>query len=275
MFKLVSKEVIPDDVAKSILSMEDVGKEAYEKYVEDRLKGEVNMWSKMTKTKLKTWNTTAKTVKMKSGTDLVTLKASASLFARLLLIARSGREDIDLEEAIGKHEFASTNKRLMRSDGTLHPTTDKSQVVHMLCDESGVGTADSPLTSLDEKQQAKPRCLLVDGMVVVQEAMAVGTIRTCKDLAMLYVRHIDSKAKGYDQVRVVFDNYKIPNSLKETTRQRRKGKIQSLRSYVVEDNTIIQDKREFLSSNETKDSLTLYLSKYLLTDIARLTVWLW
>ena len=50
-------------------------------------------------------------------------------------------------------------------------------------------------------------------MVAVQEAMAVGTTKTCKDLAMLYVRHIDSKAKEYDQVRVVFDNYSKPKFL--------------------------------------------------------------
>ena len=46
-------------------------------------------------------------------------------------------------------------------------------------------------------------CLLVDGMRVVQELMAVRSFETCKDLATSYVALIDSKPRGYRNVRVI------------------------------------------------------------------------
>jgi len=55
----------------------------------------------MTKVKLLSWNATAKEVKLKSGSDIQILKVTSSLFARMLVIAWSSREDIDLETVIG------------------------------------------------------------------------------------------------------------------------------------------------------------------------------
>jgi len=86
----------------------------------------------MTKVKLLSWNATAKEVKLKSGSEVQILNATSSLFARMLVIARSSREDIDLETVIGTHEFAYTNRMLLQPDGSTYPTTDKSTVIHML-----------------------------------------------------------------------------------------------------------------------------------------------
>ncbi len=84
--------------------------------------------------KLQTWNSTGKDITVKSGSDIVSLKATTSLFARLLVIARSNRDDVDLEDVIGVHELSNTNQILLRPDGTLHPTTDKSKVISLLED---------------------------------------------------------------------------------------------------------------------------------------------
>src|SRR5437867_10538582 len=97
----------------------------------------------------------------------------------------------------------------------------------------------------------------------LQELMAVKTFKNCKELGTSYVKLINSKSRGYQQVRVVFDNWTKVNSLKEGTRERRRGKSKGIRSYVVEDSTVIRDKDVFLSSNSTKDSLTLYLAQQL------------
>ena len=109
MFKLLSKEIVPQSVQKSILSTEKVGMEAFQRFVEARLTGNENLWTKMTKVKLLSWNATVKEVKLKSGSEVQILKATSSFFARMLVIARSSREDIDLETVIGTHEFAYTN----------------------------------------------------------------------------------------------------------------------------------------------------------------------
>jgi len=132
MFKLLSKEIVLQSVQKSILSTEKVGMEAFQRFVEARLTGNENLYTKMTKVKLLSWNATAKEVKLKYGSEVQILKATSSLFARMLVTARSSREDIDLQTVIGTHEFAYTNRMLLQPDGSTYPTTDKSTVIHML-----------------------------------------------------------------------------------------------------------------------------------------------
>ena len=65
-------------------------------------------------------------------------------------------------------------------------------------------------------------------------------------------------------MRVICDNYTKESLLKEATRERRRGKSKIIRSYIVEESTCIKDKGTFLASNDTKDSLTLYLAKKLI-----------
>ena len=88
---------------------------------------------------------------------------------------------------------------------------------------------------------------MVDGMAVVQELMSVRNYSNCKDLGTAYVRLIDSKAQWYGQVRVIFDNYTKVSSLKEGTRQRCRGKTQTVKSYRVANSIRIKDRKEFLS----------------------------
>ena len=87
--------------------------DAYETFVEERIIGSRNLWDKMTKVKQKTWMSAGKDIKLNTGTEVRTLKATTSLFARLLVIAWSSRESVDLEEVIGMDEFAYTNKVLI------------------------------------------------------------------------------------------------------------------------------------------------------------------
>ena len=53
----------------------------------------------------------------------------------------------------------------------------------------------------------KPSYLVDDGMAVLHELMPVKNFKDCKDLGVSYVKLVDSKARGYYQVRVIFDNY--------------------------------------------------------------------
>ena len=120
----------------------------------------------MTKVKLLTWNAAAKEIKVKTGSEVTTVKATSSLFARMLLVARSSRDDINLEEVIGTHEFSHTNGTLMQAEGTLHPTNDKSSVIHLL--EGLVHT----VTASDEASRFEDHSmttLIVDGMAVLQK----------------------------------------------------------------------------------------------------------
>ena len=120
----MSKEIIPDKVQKSILTTEKTGMEAYKKFVEDRIICNGNLWDKMTKVKQRTWTSAANDIKSNIWSEMLTLKATTSLFVRLLVIARSSRDSVNLEEVICMHEFANTNKYLMAPSGSIHPTTD-------------------------------------------------------------------------------------------------------------------------------------------------------
>ena len=161
-------------------------------------------------------------LKLNTGTEVLTLKATMSLFARLLVIARSSRESVDLEEVIGMHEFAYTNKVLMAPDGSIHPSTDKSIVIKLLEDLVVNETSQTSAQST-EHEEGSETCLVVDGMGVVQELMAVQNCKTCKELATSYIALIDSEARGHCQVRVIFDNYTKEASMKEQRAAKRKG----------------------------------------------------
>ena len=65
---------------------------AYKTFVEERIIGRRNLWDNMTKVKQKTWMSAGKVIQLNTGTDVLTSKATTSLFARLLVTARSTRE---------------------------------------------------------------------------------------------------------------------------------------------------------------------------------------
>ena len=71
----------------------------------------------MTKMKNQRWSDSCKEVKVKVGAQDVCIKAANSLFAHLLIVARSSCEEVDLKEAIGTHEFSMINQMLMSVDG--------------------------------------------------------------------------------------------------------------------------------------------------------------
>ena len=52
------------------------------------------------------WTVSANEMKLKAVSEVLTMWATSSLFARMLVIARSSREELDLEEVIGTHDFA-------------------------------------------------------------------------------------------------------------------------------------------------------------------------
>ena len=123
-----------------------------------------------------------KDIKLNTGIEVLTLKATTSLFARLLVIARSSRESVDLEEVVGMHEYAYTNKVLMAPDGSVYPSTDKSIVIKLLEDLVVTETSETSAQPT-EREEGSETCLVVEGMGLVQELMAVQKCKTCKELA--------------------------------------------------------------------------------------------
>lgn len=81
----------------------------------------------MSKVKLLTWTDASKTVKIGLPTKEIELKQTRSLFARLLIIART-REGLDLQDLIGRYEFSCVPRSSFALDGSLLPCIDKSKI---------------------------------------------------------------------------------------------------------------------------------------------------
>ncbi len=72
-----------------------------------------------------------KELKLQAKSEVLTIRASACLMSRFLIIARSSRQ-IDLEDVIGNYELSTSNRVLMKPDGSVHPTVDKSKLIAVL-----------------------------------------------------------------------------------------------------------------------------------------------
>jgi len=89
----------------------------------------------------------------------------------------------------------------MQAEGTLHPTNDKSSVIHLLEGLVHTVTASNEASSSEDHSFT----LIVDGMAVLQELMAVRNLTKGKELAIAYVKLIDTRAQGYArELRIVF-----------------------------------------------------------------------
>ena len=70
----------------------------------------------------------------------------------------------------------------MKSDGLIHPTTDKSTVIHLLeemVQADGETNEETTTHSITENDGC---CLRVDDMAVLQVLMAVKNFKNCKEL---------------------------------------------------------------------------------------------
>lgn len=85
----------------------------------------------MSKVKLLTWSNASKPVKVTLPTKEIELKQTRSLFAQLLIIART-QEELDLQNLIGRYELTCLPRSIFSADGSVLPCTDKSKLMSVL-----------------------------------------------------------------------------------------------------------------------------------------------
>ncbi|KAL5016812.1 hypothetical protein ScPMuIL_006401 [Solemya velum] len=250
LYSFMTKQVLREEVQDSILSVEARGKSARDMFLKQKICCEVNLWDKMTKLKFLNWDDLCRRVKLKDKTVEFQLKTMASLFSRLLVIARSDR-DLDFQQAISEHEFNNINPMLINPDGNLLTCKNKSDLIHALEEQSECINVPESVEILPTK-----RFIVIDGMAVVQALIQIVTHETCKQLAKAYVKGIDTQLHTYTGGRVIFDNYHKQVSIKDDLRY---VSITS-EDFLVDDSTPIRDRKKFLASKTTKGSLTLFLA---------------
>jgi len=262
---IITKVVMPAQIQKDVCSRDDIGQQEYARFVQERINtNEVSVWARMKKVQLKMWKSARKSVKHKLDDQVVEIKDNRSLFARMLIVARS-RPEINLQECIGQHEFTSLPRALFKVSGELLPCTDKSSLMAIL-EELPNKTGDDmqPEDTTNEGTLLPPKKVVsvIDGMAVVQAMGKPSWIKTCAQWADHFTAILDSKCSDYDEVHLVFDRYDLRTSLKESTHERRQSGKPVI-TYHVADNTPVGkvSAKQFLSSTTTKDELTVYLAK--------------
>ena len=130
---MVTKSVMPDKVKKDLIRQCEIGRQLFETFTEESIKTDnINFWYSVKKQKLLTWKGTGKKMKKISTKEkVVELCEDRSLFARLLVVYQS-QPDMNLQEAVGKHEFSIVPRSLFGADGLMLHSSTKSTLMHIL-----------------------------------------------------------------------------------------------------------------------------------------------
>ena len=123
---------------------------------------------------------------------IIALKQDYSLFARLLVVAKS-RSDVNLQESLGKYEFARLPSSLFPSGGSLL-CQDKSKLVASLENSvQGLSAVFAPLSNQLQNFEAL-NTLIIDGMALVHEISSL-LLGTCGEFAAKYLHIFSKRAK--------------------------------------------------------------------------------
>ena len=253
---IVTQSVMPQTVTQDMVNAEQIGLSKHVSFVENRIASNVeNIWAPMKKTNLSVWKSVNKKTKLKVANQIVELKSERSLFARLVVVAKS-RPEIDIKDSIGKFEFTTFPRSLFDGSGNLLAMTNKSQLLNII--EKSLETK----VHVTENTTEHKACV-IDGMALVQEMGKPSSVSTCLDLAEHFLERLATKTETYAEIHLVFDRYDIDMSLKTATRKRRLGESDKV-SYKVTDTTSIKNTpmKKFLSHDKTKDRLCVYLSHH-------------
>ena len=142
------------------------------------------------------------------------------------------RPDINLKDAIGEHQFAVVPRSMFAADGYMVHCSMKSSLLGILeklpdtainSDEMNISTdvVELPAAELPSENILTKNVVLVDAMADVQSMGKPETIKNCSELADHFINHMVRKYRTYDEIRLLFDGYDVPSSLKMATRDTR------------------------------------------------------
>ena len=168
LFYLVTKVVTPSKVKEDLFEQCEIGQNLLEKFVKDRIQsGEINLWSPMKKSKLQTWKTMGKKIKVSSNGQILELQEDRNLFARMMVICKS-RPEIDIQEAVGTYEFTVVPRSMFATDGEMLHCPAKSVLMSIL-ETLPAKTDDCRAVSQDATSQGeRMQVCIIDAMAEVQ-----------------------------------------------------------------------------------------------------------
>ena len=134
--------------------------------------------------------------------------------------------------------------------------------MHTLEKLTGESSSEVTRQTSSPNAEVQFKVAIVDGMAEIQSLDKPEWIKTCKHLAEHFNNRLFSKYDENQEIRLIFDRYDVPSSLKSATRTRRQG-LEDPVYYRISDSTHIAKVplKKLLSHTKTKAELTTFLAK--------------
>jgi hypothetical protein len=248
MVQLSTGTVADDATSVDMEQSHDIGEAKLMSFLKERvLVDEPDIYSPMTKQKLKTFSSMSKGIASKNSSGAAcSLKNDRNLFARLLLIGKS--RNIDTQELLSYAlkpvplTFANINGRMVK--------TDKAKLMHAIED-----SVTNPVVS----EVPAANALVVDSMALLQQ-LTKCEVKTFGDLADEILLMLIGMAKRRQSTRVDFVGDRYPKaSIKGTERDRRANiGTQVVRIYGPEQKRQKQWQK-FMATGTNKEAIMQFL----------------
>ena len=163
MHNLVTFAVMPDYVSNDIENRDQLGRDALEKFIANRMVDKtVEFWDPQKKNNFSYVKDAGAVVPTKIKGQLMHIKQERRLLSRLLVISKS-RPEFELKDAIGKFELNVTPPSNFHPDGSMIMLSSKSNVVPLVMNMAVQdGTVDMP-----PERQDVTKVIIIDAMCVV------------------------------------------------------------------------------------------------------------
>ena len=244
---LCNGSVVSDDIASDMKNMYERGEATAVSYIETNILSEKpDIYSPIKKMNLRTFSFMNKKVtsKTKKG-EIVALKNSKNLFAKMILIARS--RDLDMKDIL-QYSLRPFPLPLATVEGKLVKTT-KSKLLNTIERE----TQNAFVESVDGES-----ALIVDAMAILQTMKVTSNTfgELAHDLLMKLIKMATlSRSKRVD---FVADRYPV-HSIKNIGREKRSEGGKYLVKIYGEQQRLPRQWKKFLSSGENKEELMKFL----------------
>ena len=239
---LHTKDVMDDDVVKSVRNVKDVGEKQFKSFVKERLvERKLAITEPLKKNNLKIISTQSKKVVSKDKAKVKELKEDCELFSRLFIACQSREGNLDEFFTFENQPWPPS----LAQSGKLR-SGQKADLIKCILNQA----ADPP-------SNFQADAVILDGAVIVQ-MLPVKTARTFDEyFNAIFAPYVLHQLETANRVDLVFDEYR-KDSLKAATREKR-GSGQRRR--VLPNALIPCDWKGFLRVDENKTELFRYLSE--------------
>ena len=174
------------------------------------------------------------------------------------------QREINIKEAIGTYEFSVVPRSMFAADGTMLRCSCKSALMNILeklsVDRNDCN--DPNAVQSEQNREEHTRVSIVDAMAEVQSLVKPEWVRNWSNLADHFISLIFEKYKDNEELRLIFDRYDLPSSLKEGTRIKRQGGQQPVYYRITASTHIAKVPiKKLLLHNKTKMELTDFLAQ--------------